>query len=136
MKIYLMPGLGFDQRIFEKLNLEGYKYSYINWIEPDKNEHIKSYARQLSANIQDSSEKIILIGHSMGGVLCQEIAAIKKVDLIVLISSIKSRSEIPFRFKLVSPLLLSFYCIICYILEPKTGEIRYRLLFIFMLWFK
>jgi pimeloyl-ACP methyl ester carboxylesterase len=107
MKIYFIPGLGFDSRIFQNLKLVGIDVEYIDWIDPiSSNENISDYAARLSINIKPQSEGTVLIGHSLGGVLSQEIAQIKKIDKIILISSIKSRKELPFHLKIVAPLRL------------------------------
>lgn len=106
MNIYLLPGLGFDQRIFLKLNLKEQNVHYINWIEPLENESIRKYAERLAKDIPNEGEGITLIGHSLGGIISQEIACFKKIDHIILISSIKSRKELPSFFKLVKPLRL------------------------------
>lgn len=106
MKTYLIPGLGFDNRIFERLELKGIEFSYLNWIEPRKNESIKDYAIRFSNRIDASHEDLILIGHSLGGIMAQEISAIRPVTKIILISSIKSRTELPTQFKVMKPLLL------------------------------
>lgn len=106
MKIYLIPGLGFDHRIFSKLDLEEQNIQYLNWIEPLEDESIRKYAERLAKGIVDDGERTLLIGHSLGGILSQEIACFKQVDQIVLISSIKSRKELPAFFKLVNPLRL------------------------------
>ena len=42
MKIYLLPGLGFDHRIFARLDLGGLDVEYINWIEPKDKEPIRA----------------------------------------------------------------------------------------------
>ena len=107
MKIYLLPGLGFDHQIFSKLQLSVSNIQYINWIEPLKNENIKAYSKRLAKDIiSNDGERIVLIGHSLGGIVSQEIACLKKIDKIILISSIKSRDEIPFHFKIIQPLYL------------------------------
>lgn len=103
MKIYLIPGLGFDQRMFQKLDLKGLDIEYIHWIEPKQKEDIHDYARRLFSMI-DNREDNILIGHSFGGIVAQEIAKVKKIKKIILISSIKSRKELPLHFKIVQPL--------------------------------
>ena len=103
MKIYLLPGLGFDHRIYRKLNFEGLDCTFLNWIEPEKNESIQHYAERFAQEIKETDEKITLIGHSLGGILSQEIATFKTIDKIILISSIKSRQELPFHFKIVKP---------------------------------
>jgi predicted alpha/beta hydrolase family esterase len=106
MRIYLIPGLGFDQQVFSKLDLEQEDIQYLNWIEPLEDESIKSYAKRLGQNIPNDGVKTILIGHSLGGIISQEIASFKSIDQIILISSIKSRQELPVFFKLIKPLHL------------------------------
>lgn len=106
MKIYLIPGLGFDNRIFNKLDLTGIDKEYIDWIEPTRNENINDYSKRLSVRIGKNSDEIIIIGHSLGGIISQEIATLIKIDKIILISSIKSRNELPFHFRIIRPLRL------------------------------
>ncbi|WP_430412642.1 alpha/beta fold hydrolase [Kordia sp.] len=106
MRIILIPGLGYDDRIFHNLNLSEFEIEYLNWIEPLANEHIHDYAQRLFATAKPSSEKTILIGHSLGGIISQEIASIQPIEKIILVSSIKSRKELPLSFKIVKPLRL------------------------------
>jgi len=35
MKAYLLLGLGFDHRIFDRLDLGSLDVEYLNWIEPE-----------------------------------------------------------------------------------------------------
>ena len=79
-------------------------FKYINWIEPEKKETITSYAQRMAAGISESSGGITLIGHSLGGIITQEISTLVNIDKIILISSIKSRKELPFHFKTIKPL--------------------------------
>ncbi len=106
MKIFLLPGLGFDYRIFGNLDLSHLDIEYLEWIEPEDKETFSNYAERLSVRVEDNSEKLILIGHSLGGMLCQEISVIKNIEKIILISSIKSRKELPFHFRIVHPFYL------------------------------
>lgn len=105
-KLYLLPGLGFDERIFERLDLSSFDHEFINWIEPLSKETIESYAERMAAPIVDEDNEIVLIGHSMGGVIAQEIACLKTIKTVVLLSSVKSEKELPFYFKLVKWLQL------------------------------
>lgn len=109
MKIYLIPGLGFDDRIFAKCALSGFDVHYLNWIEPLKNESIDAYAQRLGHAIPSDQEKTTLIGHSLGGIMSQHIACWKNIHKIILISSIKSRDEMPLQFKLVKPFFLQHF---------------------------
>ena len=109
MTICLLPGLGYDCRIFDNLDLDDFKLIKLNWIEPLKNEHINQYAKRLFHIVEPIKEPIICIAHSMGGMIAQEIASIRKVNKIILISSIKSRPELPRSFKMVKPLKLDLF---------------------------
>lgn len=106
MKIYLIPGLGFDQRIFEKLDLGEHHFSYINWLEPKRNEKLAAYALRMSEFIQKEQKDSVLIGHSFGGIIGQEISKIRPIKKVILLSSIRSRAENPLYFKMVSHLAL------------------------------
>jgi pimeloyl-ACP methyl ester carboxylesterase len=103
MKIYLIPGLGFDHRIFQHLDFQCGDVRYLDWIDPIKKETIVDYTQRLFAEIADDQEKKVLIGHSFGGVVAQEIAAVKKIDQVILLSSIRSRDEMPRSMKLAKP---------------------------------
>lgn len=109
MKVCLIPGLGYDNRIFDRLDLNAYDILKLNWIDPKPKENIQDYARRLFSEINISNEKIIFIGHSLGGIIAQEIAQFYPVEKIILISSIKSRSELSINFKLIKPLRLDLF---------------------------
>lgn len=104
MQIILIPGLGFTDEIFKHLDFQGATPIYLNWLEPDHNESIDAYAQRMFEFIPATSGKRIIIGHSFGGMIAQEIAAIHPIDQIILISSIKSRRELPPFFKWSSTL--------------------------------
>lgn len=106
LKIFFIPGLGFDHRIFSKLDLAGYLHEYLDWIEPEADEMITDYALRISAPIEAHQGSVVILGHSFGGVMAQEIARLRKVDTIILISSIRSRKEHPPELKMIAPLAL------------------------------
>ncbi|MCC0176530.1 alpha/beta hydrolase [Waterburya agarophytonicola K14] len=96
--IYCVSGLGADERVFQKLKLEGYQPIHIRWVEPENGETINNYARRLTEQI--SSNSPILIGLSFGGIIAIEIA--KQIDTkkVILISSTKNQKEVPFYFQI------------------------------------
>lgn len=100
MKIFLIPGLGYDNRIFQNIDFGEFDVEYLNWIEPLKNENISDYSKRLFTNWYNESEKIIIIGHSLGGIVAQEIAKIYRIEKVMLIASIKSEKENPMHFKI------------------------------------
>ncbi len=109
INIFFIPGLAFDKRIFKNLDLSEYNCHYIEWIEPEKNEHLIDYSKRMIQDfVFDESATNVIVGHSFGGVIAQEIASSVKVDQIILISSIKSRDENPWHFKIVAPLRLHY----------------------------
>ncbi len=104
MKFYFIPGLGYDCRIFEKWDLLKDDGQCLNWIEPEIDESFNQYAERLFQPVVE--EEIGLIGHSLGGMIAQQICSKKKVRLLILISSIQSRTELPLFFKMVKPMKL------------------------------
>lgn len=103
LKVYLIPGLGFTFEFFKKLKLEAFEQIQLNWIEPEKGESFSDYAKRFSTQI-NAKDKVVILGHSLGGMLAQELAIHKSIDAIVLLSSLKSREELPFYFKVIAPL--------------------------------
>ncbi|MBI3221093.1 MAG: alpha/beta hydrolase [Bacteroidetes bacterium] len=97
--VYLLSGLGADKRIFDRLDLSGYKVHYIDWIKPLPDDTMKSYAQRLSSQIK--SPQPILIGVSFGGMMATEIAAQVATEKVILISSARDATAIPFYFQML-----------------------------------
>lgn len=111
--LYIFSGLGADKRVFKYLDFSKYNTTFIDWINPLKNESIENYAKRLTAQI--NSEKPILIGLSFCGIMAVEVGKIIESEKIILIASAKSKNEIPFYYrfagylhlhKLISPKLI------------------------------
>ena len=103
--IYLVSGLGADERVFNFLTLpEKYNINHIKWITPYKNESISNYASRLSDQIQ--TENNIIIGLSFGGLVALELSKHKKFNKIILISSIKNTKELPWFYRIIGKLKL------------------------------
>jgi pimeloyl-ACP methyl ester carboxylesterase len=98
--IYCISGLGADEKAFSKLNIEGYQLKVIDWIDPVKNEPLVNYATRMLQFIDDQNP--ILMGLSFGGIMCIEIAKQIPVQKIILISTIKTKYELPLWMKLVA----------------------------------
>lgn len=93
--VYCMPGMAANPSIFEHIRLpeERYKIHWLSWIPPKNNEPISDYARRICENV--NHENVILIGVSLGGVIVQEMKKFIKVRLLILISTIKTKYELP-----------------------------------------
>jgi hypothetical protein len=99
-KVYLIPGQGFDYRVFNNLELtENFDTVYIHYVVPDKKSELKQYARILAQKI-DTTEKFSLIGVSFGGMVCSEMCEFLNPEKVILISSAKARKEIPLGYKM------------------------------------
>ncbi len=102
--IYLFSGLGADHRAFKKLDFSGYNITFIEWIRPLKNENIDEYAKRLLKQIK--TENPILIGLSFGGVMAIEVSKYIKTEKLIIISSIKKRTDTPIYYKWIAKLRL------------------------------
>ena len=96
--IYIISGLGADERVFQKLDFRGLTVTYINWIIPLQKETIESYAKRLLSQIETLNPT--LIGLSFGGLIAIEIAKQIETKKVILIASAKTRKEIPFYFRI------------------------------------
>ena len=103
--VYCISGLGADERVFSKLQLNGCELHFIRWISPDKNESIESYALRLCEQIKEKEP--VLIGVSFGGMMAVEISKIINCSKIFLISSIKTSNELPVWIKVCGALKLN-----------------------------
>jgi pimeloyl-ACP methyl ester carboxylesterase len=129
--IYLISGLGANEKIFTRLNLQGRPFTFLPWIKPKRKESFDRYLDRFSKEI-NPNEEIILIGTSFGGMVSQELSKRFNVKKIILISSIVSEKEFSplirfFRitglYKLVPPeLLLKFRFLFYYIFGSKSGK--------------
>ncbi len=129
--IYFVSGLGADERVFRWLRCEGYRPMHVQWVSPEPNEPIESYAKRLSGQIQDDCP--IVVGLSFGGIVAVEIAKQIETEQVILLSSVKDSSEVPFYFKLfrVFPihrifpfktLLWAFYWLAYWLFAPEGSE--------------
>ena len=94
-----MPGMSANPLIFERIKFseEKYKIHFLKWIKPVLNESIEEYSERLLKFIDHKNP--ILIGVSFGGLIVQEISKLIDVDKVIIISSIKSNTELPLYMK-------------------------------------
>ncbi|MGL1937218.1 MAG: alpha/beta hydrolase [Fibrobacterales bacterium] len=105
MKIYGIGGLGADKRVFQNLSIYD-NLTVLNWLTPDTQETIESYALRMSQSIP-TNEEFILVGVSFGGLIATEINKIRPAHKTILISSIETYRELPilYRFLGVAPII-------------------------------
>ena len=99
--VYFISGMCYNCKVFDKLRLpKGYKKAYIEWFIPSPDESLSEYAHKMAKTI-DTSRPFILIGYSFGAVIMQEMTLFLKPEKCVIISSFKSKREIPILFQAV-----------------------------------
>ncbi|MGJ8593459.1 MAG: alpha/beta fold hydrolase [Aquaticitalea sp.] len=97
--IYMMPGMAAEPTIFNRIKLpdDRFQIHWLEWMIPSENESLESYAKRMIAIIE--YENIVLLGVSFGGVLVQEMSKYIKLRKLIVVSSVKSRHELPKRMK-------------------------------------
>ncbi len=91
--MYLLPGLGADVRIFNRiLPGDGFELIALPWIPAGSAANLRDYAALLHAHYQPEPP-YVLGGVSLGGMLAQEWARIAPPQALVLISTAVSRSD-------------------------------------------
>lgn len=98
-KIFLIAGLGADTRVYNNIDLHEHDVTPVDWIEPNKQDTLSTYAQKLihQYNITPGS---IVIGNSLGGMITIEISKLIPIKKAILISSIKTSNEAPWYFSL------------------------------------
>ncbi|MGS2726970.1 alpha/beta fold hydrolase [Psychroserpens sp. BH13MA-6] len=99
--VYLMPGMAANPTIFEHIKLPEaqFKIHWLEWFIPNKNETLESYAKRMIEKIEAAN--VVLLGVSFGGILVQEMSKHMNVRRLIVVSSVKSKHELPKRMKLM-----------------------------------
>ncbi|MEX2483268.1 MAG: alpha/beta hydrolase [Brumimicrobium sp.] len=99
--IYLFPGQGSDCRIFSKLEFDTNRFevSCFDYGVPMKDESLEDFALRISKYI-DTTREFVLIGVSLGGMLCTELAHQINPSKTIIISSAKTMHELPKKYTL------------------------------------
>lgn len=106
MKVYFISGMAADSRVFRHIQLPpGFEAVFLDWITPQKEESLPSYAMRLAANI-DTTQPFALVGLSFGGMLATEIAKQFKPVATILISSVPVSDHLPGYFRVAAKLKL------------------------------
>ena len=95
--VYFMPGMAANPTIFENISLppEKFEKHLLEWFVPKKGASLEAYALKMSRKVVHKNP--VLIGVSFGGILVQEMAKHIPVRKVIVISSVKHKSELPKR---------------------------------------
>lgn len=97
--IYCFPGQGSDKHIFDSISVDSnYVLEFIEYGSPEKGMSMESFAKSLAPKI-DTTKKFILLGVSLGGMICIELSELLHPEKTIIISSAKNKKELPLRYK-------------------------------------
>ncbi len=99
--VYFMPGMAASPKIFEHIQLpeDTFTCFYLEWLIPEKKESLSTYAKRMCTTI--NHDTIVLIGVSFGGVLVQEMSKYLRLKKLIIISSVKTKYEMPKRMQIL-----------------------------------
>ena len=95
--VYFMPGMAASSSIFEHIKLpkDQFEIHFLDWTIPVKGMSIVDYAKEMCELV--THKDAVLLGVSLGGVLVQEMSKIIGVRKVIIVSSVKSKNELPKR---------------------------------------
>jgi pimeloyl-ACP methyl ester carboxylesterase len=96
-RIYCLPGLGADFRIFQHVKVPDAELHPLPWLLPEHNESLPAFAKRMAAQIQDREP--ILLGVSFGGMLATEMSRVLKSRATIIVSSCRHSRELPPYFR-------------------------------------
>lgn len=97
-KVYLFPGQGADYRIFNNISFPNdYDTIHMHLPTPERGETMTEFATRFTRLI-DTSNPYILVGVSLGGMICTELSTMLNPDKVIIISSAKCWQELPGKY--------------------------------------
>lgn len=100
MKIYAIPGLGTTKELYVNTRFNHHDLIVLNWPQPEKGDTLPSYAKKFLTQI-NTNEPFCLLGVSFGGMLCTELSKLITPQKLILISTCKTRKELPWFIRLM-----------------------------------
>lgn len=97
IQVYFMPGMAASSAIFKNIELpkDRFEIHLLEWFIPEYGITFEAYAAAMCRQIKH--KRPVLVGVSLGGLLVQEMAKLLDVEKVIIISSIKQKSELPKR---------------------------------------
>ncbi len=99
--VYFMPGMAANPSIFDNIGLPESQFQMhkLCWFIPLEDESLGEYALRMTKNIKH--ENVVLLGVSFGGILVQEMSKHIKLRKLIVVSSVKTKHELPKRMKVL-----------------------------------
>lgn len=99
VNVYFFPGQGSDKRIFQNIELDSnYIKNCFDYPTPSKGITLQEFAFLYIDSI-DQSKPFILVGQSMGGMICTELADTLNPLKTIIVSSAKYHDELPWNYR-------------------------------------
>ncbi len=95
MKLYMIPGLGADKRMYAPQLRTFPHATVLEHIASSKGESIADYALRFVPFI-DTMQPFVLLGTSLGGMVAVELSRVLQPEKVILIASVKNRNELPY----------------------------------------
>ncbi|TJZ50874.1 alpha/beta hydrolase [Sphingobacterium olei] len=105
-QVFAFSGLGADKRVFQQLDFSDMEVIHIKWLQPREEEYLGSYVHRLAEHYHIPKHGATVIGLSFGGICVSELAKTYDFEKIVLLSSAKTKMELPKSYALTSLLSL------------------------------
>lgn len=118
-QLYIFSGLGADERVFQRIDFSDYSITHVQWESPNSNETLEAYTTRLINQI--TTPNPILIGISFGGMVAVEVAKQIDVKKVIVISSAKTRKELPRYFRIAG--MVRLHTLFPYRLMKKSNRI-------------
>jgi len=95
--VYLMPGMAANSSIFKNISLpeDLFEQHLLDWFVPEKGMTLSAYAQKMCEKVKHKNA--VIMGVSFGGILVQEMAKCMSFRQVIIISSVKTKEELPKR---------------------------------------
>ncbi len=97
---YFISGMGADERAFQLLDIRNVDRKHIEWLVPENREPLGHYVRRIAEQVENPRDSV-LVGLSFGGIIAVELSRLLRFHRTIIISSIKSREEMPLYLRLL-----------------------------------
>lgn len=97
--------MGADEKVFANIRVDNARLVHVSWPEYDEHDELPCYAQKIAAMIPE--ENPVLLGVSFGGMLGVEIAKIRAVRKLFIVSSSKTSCEIPHFGRFMKTVMMS-----------------------------
>ncbi|MCU0451042.1 MAG: alpha/beta hydrolase [Bernardetiaceae bacterium] len=115
--IYLIGGLGADERAFAQLDWGGRPTVFVPWVAPQPADDLRCYAQRMLAQIP--SVKPTLVGLSFGGMLAVEMGQLADCEQVIVLATAKTWAELPWYIRLAGALRLAHWVPTRWLLRPN-----------------